>query len=31
MDWLRLCERVLKLSLPNIYCWMVSGCSAECC
>nr|QID75817.1 diacylglycerol cyltransferase [Dunaliella salina] len=24
MDWPRLCERVLKLALPNIYCWLVS-------
>eukprot|EP00983_Pelagomonas_calceolata_P016766 527791-Pelagomonas_calceolata.AAC.13 len=22
MDWPRLCERVLKLALPNIYCWL---------
>ncbi|GFH15877.1 PH domain-containing protein, partial [Haematococcus lacustris] len=23
MDWLHIVERVLKLALPNMYCWLV--------
>jgi hypothetical protein len=23
MNWLKLTERVLKLALPNMYCWLV--------
>jgi hypothetical protein len=25
MNWARLTERVLKLALPNMYCWLVGG------